>query len=183
MDCPVEFRENYSTSDDEAISDTDDSEANETKPFNNNDSSQEQAHRTEDNAKSGHSATSNTNIASDVESESSESDIETDCSTDSEDGGDGDDNDENGAAAKVTSSDDSNLPHQAHCIQVTLQNGRMINVNAGRFNDFDNPMRETDGRRCVIGIINGRGIDHFIKQFHSNPCNLMQVNVSFYLSR
>lgn len=164
MDCPVECRESYATTD-EAISDTDDSEAYESKPCNNNDSSQEQNSRSDQEEKESTKSANRSStqgqhddsMASDTESESSESDIESDCSSDSEDDG-GDDKDENGAAAKVAKHDDTNSPHQAHCIQVILQNGRMINVNAGRSNDFDNPMRETDGLRCVIGIINGRGI-------------------------
>lgn len=150
MDCPVEFRENYMSSD-ETPSDTDDSEPYEPKP-RNNDSSEEstnhnnnidsdpQAHRRDDS------------IVSDTESES---DDESDCSTDSEDGNSDDGGD--GGAKVSGNNEDANAPHQAHCIQVILQNGRMINVNAERSNDFDSPMRETNGLHCVIGIINGRG--------------------------
>lgn len=91
---------------------------------------------------------------SDSESDSND---ESDCSTDSEDGMNGDGaNAEDGAAKASGSSDDSATP-QAHCIQVILQNGRMINVNAERSNNPENSVHGPNSLRCVIGIINGRG--------------------------
>lgn len=157
MDCPVEFRENYNSSD-ETISDTDDSESYEPK-LPNNDSIDEPMKNSSEKGKedSNSNKTSQTHHRDDsIFSESeSESDDETDCSTDSEDGNS--DDGEDGGAKVSGSNDDTSAPHQAHCIQVILQNGRMINVNAERSNEFDSPMRETNGLHCVIGIINGRG--------------------------
>lgn len=163
MDCPVEFRENY-ISTDEAASDTDDSEPYEPKPCNN-DSSKDEAHSDVDKQNScsndndidiDNDMVTNQPDDSVVSETESESDDNTDCSTDSEDGDDG--ADDSSGVKMSGNNDDANQPHQAHCIQVILQNGRMINVNAERSNDFDNPLRETNGLRCVIGIINGRGL-------------------------
>lgn len=158
MDCPVQFRDEFvstdemtATSDNESV-ESKPGDADSTKESSSNDrkpkSSQETSSQRHDDS-----------IASESESES-DSDDDSECSTDSEDGkSDGED----GAAKASGCNDDANPSHQAHCIQVVLQNGRMINVNAERSNVFDNPLRETNGLRCVIGIINGRGLLSFYK--------------------
>lgn len=91
---------------------------------------------------------------SDTNSETeSESDDESDCSSDSEDG----DNDAEATKTSGNNEETVGTP-QAHCIQVILQNGRMINVNAERSNEHDNTAQMRGPNvRCVIGIINGRG--------------------------
>lgn len=152
MDCPIEFRENYMSSD-ETPSDTDDSEPYEPKPRNIDSNEESTTQNTNTNGSDTQTHRRDDSIVSDTESES---DDESDCSTDSEDGN-SDDDGEDGGAKVSGNTEDANAPHQAHCIQVILQNGRMINVNAERSNDFDSPMRETNGLHCVIGIINGRG--------------------------
>lgn len=158
LDCPAELRETYATSD-ETISDTDDNEPYEM--VARNDKTVHGKHSDEENhnhKKNGKSQKCNASILSDTESESDE---ESECSSDSEDGNS---DDENGRAKAA--SDDTDSPNQAHCIQVILQNGRMIQVNAERSNESDNQMREQNGLRCVIGIINGRGMmnpDQFVQ--------------------
>lgn len=149
MDCPAELRETYATSD-ETISDTDDSEIYEAKA--RNDKTVHEKHSDEENHNNKNESNSQKRDISNVSDTESESDDESECSTDSEDGNS---DDENGRAKAAN--DDTNAPHQANCIQVILQNGRMINVNAGRVNESENQLRESDGLRCVIGIINGRG--------------------------
>lgn len=87
------------------------------------------------------------------------SETESELSSDSEDGDSDDD------AAKANANDgEEQMPQQhAHFIQVVLQNGRLLNVNAERsVVDNDNRVRELhSGLRCVIGIINGRGLKNF----------------------
>lgn len=153
MECPIEFRDQYCST--ETASDTDDGEPFEVNPQEDKDSSKE-SQSNEQKPSSRKEVESQRHIDDSIDSESeSDSAEESECSTDSEDGDSGG---EDGAAKVSGTNDDTNPPHQAHCIQVVLQNGRMINVNAERSNDFENPLRETNGLRCVIGIINGRGL-------------------------
>lgn len=157
MDCPVEFRENYMSTD-ETPSDTDDSEAYEPR-FRNSDTIEgSEKHfddKNEQNSNSNKNSETHRRDDSIVSETESESEDESDYSTDSEDGNS--DDGEDGGSKVSGNNDDANAPHQAS-IQVIFQNGRMINVNAERSSDFDSPMRETNGLHCVIGIINGRGI-------------------------
>lgn len=172
MDCPVEFRENYNSSD-ETASDTDDSESYEPKPCSND--SAESAKQPSEKSKQNGDTQPHRRYDSIVSESESESENESDCSTDSEDGNS--DGGEDGAAKASGNNDDANALHQAHCIQVILQNGRMINVNAERSNDFDNPLRETNGLHCVIGIINGRGVIYnYSQNCYSTLINCISFN-------
>lgn len=167
MDCPVEFRDQYVSSDE--ASDTDDGESVESKTGDTD--SSKGSNSNEHKPISGNETISQRHddaIASESESDSAD---ESECSTDSEDGNsDGED-----GAAKVSGNNDEANPPQAHCIQVVLQNGRMINVNAERSNDSDNPLRETNGLRCVIGIINGRGLS--ISSIFSYKCIYIYIYI------
>lgn len=139
MDCPVGLRIDSDASTVE-MSDDDDSESFEPEP-------KATGSATNKNQKHRSSA-----IPTDSESES-ESEEDSDCSSDSEDGNsDGED----GAAKTSGNNEEANAP-QAQCIQVILQNGRMINVNAERSCEKENSIRSPNALRCVIGIINGRG--------------------------
>lgn len=149
MDCPVAFRDHYASTDEYEIpSDTDDGDSyvekpSLTKPTTDKSTSKETIEK------------KSPDDPMEAESES-ESDDESECSSDSED--DVSDGENSAANANGNNGEAKSQPHQTHCIQVILQNGRMINVNAERSNEFENPMRETNSLRCVIGIINGRGV-------------------------
>lgn len=138
MDCPIGLRIDSDASDE--VSDDDDSETFEPEIKTDNENQTDRPMIT----------------TTDSESESeSESDDDSDCSSDSEDGN------SDGAAKASGNNEDASAP-QAQCIQVILQNGRMINVNAERSNEQDNMARGPNALRCVIGIINGRGLSQLL---------------------
>lgn len=155
MDCPDSLRLDSDNSDAEASDDDDDDDdviSNEPlKP------SIDLSDISMDTSNGLH--TENDKFMPDISDNESDSNDESECSTDSEDGMDGGAGGsiaEDGAAKASGSNDDAVTP-QAHCIQVILQNGRMINVNAERSNDTENTVHGPNSLRCVIGIINGRG--------------------------
>lgn len=140
MDCPVGLRYDSEPSTEEMSDDDDDGEEDEDDDNGSYDTKSKEADKAV--------------FVSDTDSNTeSESDDESDCSSDSEDG----DNDSEAAKASGNNEETADTP-QAHCIQVILQNGRMINVNAERSNERDNTAQMRGPNvRCVIGIINGRG--------------------------
>lgn len=158
MDCPDSLRldsDNLVSTDDE--DDDDDDDVDDGEPFEpstsvgGGDTSMNVSNGSDANADGNHKQ------MPDITDSESDSNDESECSTDSEDGMDGGGGGaEDGSAKASGSNDDAGAP-QAHCIQVILQNGRMINVNAERSNDPENAMRGPNSLRCVIGIINGRG--------------------------
>lgn len=154
MDCPDSLRldsDNLASTDDDD-DDDDDYDDNEPLEPNAGDISMDVSNGSND-------ANNHSKQMPDISDSDSDSNDESECSTDSEDGmdgGSGAGGAEDGSAKASGSNDDAGAP-QAHCIQVILQNGRMINVNAERSNDPENAMRGPNSLRCVIGIINGRG--------------------------
>lgn len=150
MDCPIALRDNdgSSTTSDEtwslAMSDDDETSGNKTpnSPKENVDDGKDNAADCHDNDK--------------VESES---EWGSDLSDSDENENDGADDDPSKANAN---NEDANVPPHSHCIQVILQNGRLINVNTERPNENEPSMREMpNALRCVIGVVNGRGNSMF----------------------
>lgn len=147
MDCPVAFRDIYTSTDYEVPSDTDDGDSEKASD------AKLMTDKTTSNDETNEKKSIDDTMDAETESESED---ESECSSDSED--DNSDGENGIANGNGNNEEAKSQPHQTHCIQVILQNGRMINVNAERSNEFENPMRETNSLRCVIGIINGRGV-------------------------
>lgn len=166
MDCPDSLRDsdNLVSTDDEDDDDDDDDDGESIEPKSSS------AGDTSMDVSNGSDAENHKHMP-DISDSESDSNDDSECSTDSEDGqdgggggsgggGGGNGGVEDGSAKASGSNEDAGAP-QAHCIQVILQNGRMINVNAERSNDPENAMRGPNSLRCVIGIINGRGWNYF----------------------
>lgn len=151
MDCPAELRCKYES--DETTSDTDSEPSDMSSQA---DSSADTSASSETKYKNdGKKSTSSKQHANDKTSDESDSEDDTDCSTDSEDG----DSDNEDGAAKVNANNEEATPAHRHCIQVMLQNGRMINVSTEpSMNQLvDRAVPAANKIRCVIGVINGRG--------------------------